>query len=70
MKQWVTTKITEYLGEEEPALINYICKKLSEHSDPHDIESQLRSVLEDEAVDFMIRLWRMLIYNILIFCQA
>lgn len=63
MKPWVTKKITEYLGEEELTLINYICKKLSEHVTPDDMEGQLKLVLEDEAADFMVRMWRMLIYS-------
>jgi hypothetical protein len=65
MKTWVKKKIIEYLGEEESTLIDYICKKLSEHTAPDILLELLLLVLEDEASDFVIRMWRMLIYNIL-----
>jgi RNA-binding protein 25 len=65
MNGWVKKKIVEYLGEEEQSLINYICKKLTEHTPPDLLLENLLQVLEDEASDFVIRMWRMLIYNIL-----
>jgi RNA-binding protein 25 len=65
MNGWVKKKIVEYLGEEEQSLINYICKKLNEHTPPDLLLDSLLQVLEDEASDFVIRMWRMLIYNIL-----
>jgi len=65
MKIWVQKKIVEYLGEEEMTLIEYICKKLKEHTPPDQILELLSLVLEEEASDFVIRMWRMLIYNIL-----
>jgi hypothetical protein len=65
MNGWVKKKIVEYLGEEEQSLINYICKKLGEHTPPDQLLESLLQVLEDEASDFVIRMWRMLIYNIL-----
>lgn len=69
MRPWVTKKIVEYLGEEEIALIDYICEKLEEGANPENMEEQLRLVLEEEALDFMIRMWRMLIYNVLVYVQ-
>jgi len=65
MNGWVKKKIVEYLGEEEQSLISYICKKLNEHTPPDQLLESLLQVLEDEASDFVIRMWRMLIYNIL-----
>lgn len=65
MRPWVKKKIMEFLGEEEATLIDYICKKLTENVSPEELLSLLAYVLEDEAIDFVIRLWRMLIYNLL-----
>jgi len=65
MRPWVTKKITEFLGEEEPTLIEYICKKLVDHSPPQDILDQLQLVLDEEATTFVIKMWRMLIFNML-----
>uniref|UniRef100_A0A6B2L9W9 PWI domain-containing protein n=1 Tax=Arcella intermedia TaxID=1963864 RepID=A0A6B2L9W9_9EUKA len=65
MRPWVTKKIVELLDEEEPTLIEYICKKLCDHSSPQDILDQLQVVLDDEASAFVIKMWRMLIFNML-----
>jgi len=65
MRPWVTKKIVEFLGEEEPTLIEYICKKLTDHNPPQEILDQLQLVLDDEGSSFVIKMWRMLIYNIL-----
>jgi len=58
-------KIVEFLGEEEPTLIEYICKKLTDHNTPQDILEQLQLVLDEEANIFVIKMWRMLIFNML-----
>lgn len=65
MRPWVTKKIHEFLGEEEPTLIDYVMKKLHEHAQPLEIQAQLQHVLEDEASTFVIKMWRMLIYVML-----
>jgi len=65
MRPWVKKKIVEFLGEEEQTLIDFICKKLTEHTPPEEVLNLLGYVLEDEATDFVIRMWRMLIYNML-----
>jgi len=65
LRPWVAKKITEYLGEEEPTLIEYVCRKLHEHVPPQDILAQLQHVLEEEANTFVVKMWRMLIYVML-----
>jgi len=65
MKPWVTRKILEYLGEEEASLIDFILSKISEHVPPKDIQDQLALVLEEEAEVFTVRLWRMLIFEVM-----
>lgn len=58
MKPWVTKKIVEYLGEEEPTLIDFVVNKMGDHMAPQEILGQLTFVLEDEAEVFVIKLWR------------
>jgi RNA-binding protein 25 len=65
MRAWVKKKIFEFLGDEEQALIDFICKKLTERIAPHQLTEHLALVLEEEATEFVIRMWRMLIFNIL-----
>jgi len=69
MKPWVTKKIVEYLGEEEPTLIDFVVNKMAGHMAPQEILSQLTFVLEDEAEVFVIKLWRCVLLSLRgVFC--
>ncbi|EDV20295.1 uncharacterized protein TRIADDRAFT_61221 [Trichoplax adhaerens] len=63
MRTWVIKKITEYIGEEEPTLVDFICEKVKEHNSPVSIVKDLEMVLDDEAEVFVMKLWRLLIYE-------
>eukprot|EP00026_Physarum_polycephalum_P003786 Phypoly_transcript_03800.p1 GENE.Phypoly_transcript_03800~~Phypoly_transcript_03800.p1 ORF type:complete len:653 (+),score=171.43 Phypoly_transcript_03800:39-1961(+) len=63
MKPWVTKKIMEYLGEEEKTLIDFIMSKISAHISPAEILQQLTLVLDEEADIFVVKMWRMLVYE-------
>jgi len=66
MRPWITKKIVEYLGEEEKTLIDFIINKLIGHTAPNEILEQLLLVLDEEAEVFIVKLWRMLIFETLI----
>jgi len=66
IRPWIIKKIVELLGEEEPTLIEYLCKKLQDHTGPQQILEQLQLVLEDEAASFVIKMWRTLIFHMMI----
>ena len=66
MKPWIEKKMVEYLGEEEPTLIDFIITKLQNKCHPNDIYEELEPILDTEANIFVIKLWRMLIYNVLV----
>ena len=55
----------EYLSEEEPVLIDFIIGKLLKKCHPSDIHAELEPILDNETEAFGIKLWRMLIFNIL-----
>ena len=65
MKPWITKKVIEYLGEEEETLIAFILSKLSSRCNPNDLFNELTAVLDDDAEQFVIKLWRMLIFSVL-----
>eukprot|EP01105_Mastigella_eilhardi_P016663 TRINITY_DN380_c0_g1_i2.p1 TRINITY_DN380_c0_g1~~TRINITY_DN380_c0_g1_i2.p1 ORF type:complete len:720 (+),score=230.24 TRINITY_DN380_c0_g1_i2:316-2160(+) len=65
LRPWITKKISEYMGEEEETLINFVVSKLKEHTQPGEILQQLEVVLDNEAEMFVIKLWRMLIFEVL-----
>lgn len=64
LKPWVNKKIVEYIGEEEASLVGFICEKITEKSPPQGILEDISMVLDDEASVFVIKLWRLLIYEI------
>ncbi|XP_013885035.1 RNA-binding protein 25 [Austrofundulus limnaeus] len=37
IKPWINKKIIEYIGEEEPSLVDFVCSKIMAHSSPQGI---------------------------------
>jgi RNA-binding protein 25 len=63
IKPWVNKKIVEYIGEDEPTLSEFICKKVIANSTPDAILADISMVLDDEAEVFVVKMWRLLIYE-------
>ena len=51
--------------EEEPSLVEFIVEKVGEHVGAESMCEELQPVLDSEAEAFVIKLWRMLLYEIL-----
>ncbi|XP_062159370.1 RNA-binding motif protein 25 isoform X4 [Alnus glutinosa] len=64
MRPWISKKITEFLGEEETTLVDYIVSSTQEHVKASQMLELLQSILDDEAEMFVLKMWRMLIYEI------
>lgn len=64
IKPWVTKKIVEYIGEEEPTLTEFICQKVVARSSPQSIQNDVAMILDDEAEVFVVKMWRLLVYEI------
>ena len=64
MRPWISKKITEFLGEEETSLVNYIVSTTQEHVNASEVLHRLQSILDDEAEMFVLKMWRMLIFEI------
>lgn len=63
IQPWITKKIVEYIGEEEPTLVEFICSKIMSKSPPERIFEDVSMVLDDEAEVFVVKMWRLLIYE-------
>lgn len=63
VKSWINKKIVEYIGEEEPSLCGFICSKVLAKSTPQNILQDVAIVLEEEAEVFVVKMWRLLIYE-------
>nr|XP_043612566.1 RNA-binding protein 25 [Erigeron canadensis] len=64
MRPWISKKITEFLGEEEMTLVDYIVSSTQEHVTANEMFDRLQSILDDEAEMFVLKMWRMLIFEI------
>lgn len=64
-RKWMTKKITELLGEPEPALVDFIADKLERKSAARALVADLDAVLDIESLPFVLKLWRLLIFEIL-----
>ncbi|CAM6100095.1 unnamed protein product [Calypogeia fissa] len=64
MRPWISKKITEFLGEEETTLVDFIVTNTCKHVTAASMLDLLESILDDEAELFVLKMWRMLIFEI------
>ncbi|CAI5523804.1 unnamed protein product [Closterium sp. Naga37s-1] len=64
MRPWVARKIREFLGEEEPTLVDFILSKTQQHVGGAALLGLLEPILDEEAEMFVLKMWRMLIFEI------
>jgi RNA-binding protein 25 len=64
MQPWISKKITEFLGEEETTLVDFIVSNTRKHVPAASMLELLESILDDEAEMFVLKMWRMLIFEI------
>ncbi|XP_044492125.1 RNA-binding protein 25-like isoform X2 [Mangifera indica] len=64
MRPWISKKIREFLGEEETTLVDYIVSSTQEHVKASQMLELLQTILDEEAEMFVLKMWRMLIFEI------
>lgn len=64
IRPWICKKIKDYIGEEEETLLDFICNKILSKSSAQSLLEDVAMVLDDEAQVFVVKLWRLLIYEI------
>ncbi|KAK9881568.1 hypothetical protein WA026_016442 [Henosepilachna vigintioctopunctata] len=64
IRPWINKKIIEYIGEPEPTLVDFICSKVLAGSAPQIILEDVQMVLDEEAEVFVVKMWRLLIYEV------
>ena len=63
MRPWISKKIKEFLGEEN-TLTDYIVSSTQEHMQASQMLERLQVILDEEAEMFVLKMWRMLIFEI------
>lgn len=65
LRPWVRKKVTEFLGAEEQGMIEFIMRKVNSHTAPATILAELEGFIDEEAENFTLKMWRMLIFEVL-----
>uniref|UniRef100_A0A8C6KAS8 RNA binding motif protein 25b n=1 Tax=Nothobranchius furzeri TaxID=105023 RepID=A0A8C6KAS8_NOTFU len=63
VRPWINKKIIEYIGEEEPTLVDFVCSKVLANILPKPLSCSPAQVLDEEAEVFIVKMWRLLIYE-------
>lgn len=63
VRNFAGKKIVEYLGVEEPTLLNFILGILKSHSPPDVLVEELEKALDEEGATFVMKIWRMVIFE-------
>ena len=56
--------MTENFGSQVPQLVNIVCSKIAQRQGPEPIETELKRVLDDDAIPLTVRLWTLLHHEI------
>lgn len=65
MKKWLNDRFCEYLGQEEEDLVKFVIKLLKQHQSVRQIITQLRMVLDKDTEQFVVKMWRRLVFETL-----
>ena len=65
VSRWAAKKVAELLGEAEPSLVEFVTAQTSAHCAPDALLTELQDVLDDEAEAFVVKLWRLIIFETL-----
>lgn len=62
LRPFIEKKVVEYLGVQEQLLVDVVEEHLRKHSKPAELAEELEGPLEDDAIDLVKKLWRMVIF--------
>lgn len=60
---WVSGKVEQLLGVQEPTLVDYVVKLLGQHTAASSLHAELSPVLDNDTETFVIKLYRMVVYE-------
>jgi hypothetical protein len=63
IRPFVAKKISEYLGEEVPDVIDFVLTHIRKRGTQDELMAEMKDVLEDDSIAFALVLWRMLIFE-------
>merc|ERR1719197_7899 len=63
VRYWLRKKVAELLGVEEPRLAEFVLRKLVSGAAAIEVINDLRPYLDDDSEEFVLKLWRLLVYE-------
>ncbi|KDD76096.1 hypothetical protein H632_c358p0 [Helicosporidium sp. ATCC 50920] len=65
IKAWVTKRIVELMGEDEESFVGFIMGQISDKSSASEMIAALKDVLDEDTLNFVVKLFQILIYEAL-----
>lgn len=62
-RPWIAKKMNEYMGAEEPVMINLVVRLLKQRCADRQLYQKVEHILDDAAEDFVEKLWRTLVFE-------
>lgn len=63
IQPWIQKKIKDLIGDDEPSLEKFILEKIQQRSSPASVLADLTMIFDQEAENFVVKLWRFIIYQ-------
>lgn len=60
---FISKKIVDLLGMEEDDLVKFVLQFIRERKGPDELVSELEGALDEDALVFVMKLWRALIFE-------
>jgi len=65
MRGWLNDRFREYLGQEEEVLVKFVMDLLKKHNSATKMVTQLRMVLDKDTEQFVVKMWKRLVFEML-----
>lgn len=63
IRPWVAKKVNAFLGEDDQSLCDFICEQIGQQATPEKILKDVAVIIDEDAEQFVIKMWRLLIYE-------
>lgn len=63
IRPWVAKKVNAFLGEDDQSLCDFICEQIGKQATPEEILKDIAMIIDEDAEQFVIKMWRLLIYE-------
>lgn len=62
-RAWIGKKVKEYMGVEEPSVVQMVIKLLNGRPTPQGLKDRLKEIFDEKTEEFVFRLWQTLVFE-------